>query len=184
MNLSVHTLLGACYEPAGLTEPVTQYGVSYSRFYFTAPASALFNAASDPFIRKFVRFCNHSHHEHFIDSRHISSTAFLRQVSSGRYSGLLSADFTELLTAILAGAASRRSEKMFQGVTPSFHLSVHQFPNNSLYLILESELFTQKQVAPGTLVSTHRYRPNAKSVAVVLPYSLVGANLVAPLAAM
>ena len=57
MNLSVHTLLGACYEPAGWAEPVTQHGVSYSRFYSTAPAPALYNAASDPFIRKFVRWC-------------------------------------------------------------------------------------------------------------------------------
>ena len=99
MNLSVHMLLGACYEPAGWTEPVTQYGVSYSRFYSTAPASVLYNTASDSFIRKFVRWYNHSHHEHFIDSRHIRSTAFLRQVSIWRLHGLRSADFTELLTA-------------------------------------------------------------------------------------
>ena len=74
MNLSVHMLLGAYYEYAGWAEPVTQHGVSDPRFYSTAPATALFNAASNPFIRKFVRQYRHSHHEHFIDPRHIGST--------------------------------------------------------------------------------------------------------------
>ena len=86
--LSVHMLLGAYCEPASLKVPA---GFLFRTLWIFRSCTLLIHTdcrligrctflctlCLDSYIRKFVRHLCHSHHEHFVDPRHIGYTLHL-----------------------------------------------------------------------------------------------------------